>query len=958
MVIRRIVPNTADIRPANNGGRSSVGAEKIGKSTERERDIRAGNEFYDNDDLREKKKQVMLTGDKYGKYGGNRLTEKSSSYDEDSLVNDLHTIGQQMKNDLGVWEREEAVGRYFSRDREAREEQLKPEEKSKLNTKNEENNYLKGEPTIDYGIDFTAPESTAVSEGEKSLAKREAFEKSISLEEGNDFKSQQLEDGDGVVEKELPVSEKGGYDQQTGAENYSGAENYFGGLNSSWGKAGIEKERVIPSFQFGNFRLEEKQGFWRKFGGRRLAYGMAVLLLLVVGGTFSAFALGTKNRVEKRGRQALNYLEKAKADLLAGDFESAQNNLAVAEESFAKAEKETDKLGGQLLDALVYVPYLSKVSTGRNVIVLGDNLTKALGELAEISKLMKGVKNPLDRSIKEQPSLTDILLVVQERIVSARDYLERAEKAGEKVKIEDLPSQYRGKMRKVKEILPLVKNSLDDFNRTAKVFLELLGHNGPRKYLIVFENNQEMRATGGFIGSYGLLQTNKGRVENLKIEGIYNPDGQLKVNVVPPRPIQKISAAWSTHDANWWPDFPKSARKIAWFYEKTGGPTTDGVIAMTPVVLEKLLEVTGPIEMPEYNKIVTSKNFVEIIQSEVERDFKQRNEKEKNKKSDENIKREKSLETRLAIENKNKENGEVVKDPKKILADLAPKLLGRVFNVDGLQRSGKVLQALLTSLREKHILLYFNEPTAQKIVSEQGWSGEVLQTDKDYLMVVNTNINGFKTDGVIDESIKEEVNIGSDGRIIDTLTVVRRHRGGQTKYDWWNKVNADYLRVYIPQGSKLLSASGYTREVNEERLDYDRLGFQVDKDVEKEERYMKIDPETGTRIYNENGKTVLANWVYVSPGETVTLVYKYELPFKLDWQKGVARYSLLAQKQSGSIGSDLEVIVKLPKNAQVTWWRPATARVREDENLFSWRTDLREDRFLGLVLKEKGFEKE
>ncbi len=946
MVIRRIVPNTADIRPANNGGCSSVGAEKIGKSTERERDIRAGNEFYDNDDLREKKKQVMLRGDEYGKYGGNRLTEESSSYDGDSLVNDLHTIEQQMKDNLGAWKREEAVGRYFSKGRGTQREQSELQGESKAITENEENSYLKGEPIVDYGTDFTVSEQTVASEDKGPVTEKENFGKIFS-EEREEFKSQQLGGDNVLTEEELSLPEKENHDYRSG-------EDYFEELNSGQGKKQIGEERVIPSFQFGNFKAEEKQDLWQKFGGRRLAYGMTILLLVVVGGTLSAFALGTKNRVEKRGSQALGYLEKAKADLLAGDFESAQNNLAVAEESFAKAEKETDKLGGQLLDALVYVPYLSKVSTGRNVIILGDNLTKALGELAEISKLMKGVKNPLDRSVKEQPSLTDILLAVQEKIVSARDYLGRAEKAGEKVKIEDLPPQYQEKMRKVKEILPLVKNSLDDFSRTAKIFLELLGYNGPRRYLIVFENNQEMRATGGFIGSYGLLQTNKGRVESLKIEGIYNPDGQLKVNVVPPRPIQKISAAWSTHDANWWPDFPKSARKIAWFYEKTGGPTTDGVIAVTPVVLQKLLEVTGPVEMPKYGKIITSKNFVEAIQSEVEKDFAEKKEEEKTKNGN-------SLKSSLKKERASEERkGQVekeVRDPKKILADLAPKLLSRVFNVDGLQRSGKVLQALLTSLREKHVLLYFNEPTAQKIVSEQGWSGEVLQTDKDYLMVVNTNINGFKTDGVIDESIKEEVNIDNDGRVVDTLTVVRRHRGGQTKYEWWNKVNADYLRVYIPQGSKLLSASGYTREMNEERLDYDRLGFQIDKDVEKEERYMKIDPETGTRIYNEDGKTVLANWVYVSPGETVTLVYKYELPFRLDWQKGVARYSLLVQKQSGSIGSDLEVVVKLPENAQVSWWEPATAQVREKENIFSWRTDLREDRFLGLVLKEKGPEK-
>ena len=71
-----------------------------------------------------------------------------------------------------------------------------------------------------------------------------------------------------------------------------------------------------------------------------------------------------------------------------------------------------------------------------------------------------------------------------------------------------------------------------------------------------------------------------------------------------------MSAVWTMHDANWFPNFPTSAEKVSWFYEKTGGRTVDGVIAITPELLRDLLAITGPIDMPEYDKTINADNFI------------------------------------------------------------------------------------------------------------------------------------------------------------------------------------------------------------------------------------------------------------------------------------------------------------------------------------------------------------
>ncbi|MDZ4385485.1 MAG: DUF4012 domain-containing protein, partial [Candidatus Moranbacteria bacterium] len=459
----------------------------------------------------------------------------------------------------------------------------------------------------------------------------------------------------------------------------------------------------------------------------------------------------------------------------------------------------------------------------------------------------------------------------------------------------------------LKSQLPETNRFLTEFISNSQIFTDVLGGNGMRKYLFLFQNNQEMRATGGFIGTYGVLDIFNGNVRNFFIDGIYNPDGQLREKVIPPVPIQKISAAWSLHDSNWFPDFPKSAEKAAWFYEKTGGPTVDGVITMTPTVMQKMLEITGPIELPEYGVTVDKDNFVEKIQYEVEVDY----DKELNK-------------------------------PKQILADLAPKILDKLFNARNFSDIVRTMSVLSESLDEKQILIYSKNSEIEKVLSEQGWSGEILDTQKDYVSVVNTNINGYKTDGVVDEKIEHRAEIQSDGSVVDTLIITRHHNGGSLDHDWWNKVNADYMRVYVPKGSILLSAEGQTREYNTPPLDYHALAFKQDAQVRMEEDSLEIDEESGTKIYEDSGKTVFANWVYVSPQETVVIKYKYLLPFKLGMDgkgKPADAYSLLAQKQAGSLGSAFTAEIAYPDNYKMVWNYPE--KVRRENNNIKIESDLK-----------------
>ena len=662
-------------------------------------------------------------------------------------------------------------------------------------------------------------------------------------------------------------------------------------------------EKIIPRLKF---------SYASSFAGVLIIFSLIVPAAGLIEKGFD-----TKTSLLKNSQEALGQFVQAKDNLASGKFDSAAVNFEQSYEILNEAKNEIGRIGGGFSEILRFVPGISKLASANYVISAGENLALAGKKISESAKILASLENPLGQNEKNSPALTDVFLNLRNGIRESSDELDQAEENISKVNMDDLPEEMKPQFLELKEKLPAINASLRNFLDYSQIFLDVLGYNGPRKFLFLFQNNQEMRATGGFIGSYGILDISNGRVKKLFVDDIYNPDGQLKARIIPPEPIQKMSAVWTMHDANWFPDFPTSAEKVSWFYEKTGGPTVDGVIAMTPNVIQDLLEITGPIEMPEYDTTVDAKNFIEKTQYEVEVDYDK------------------------------KEN-----QPKKFIADLMPKILDEVFNTKEALQMMHVLSVLDKSLNEKQLLLYSKNFNVQKLISEENWSGEILNTQKDYLSVVNTNINGFKTDGVIDETIEHQSEIQDDGSVVDTVSITRKHNGGNKEYNWWNKVNGDWLRVYVPEGSKLLEASGQTREFVSPPLDYKALGFKKDPQVEANENSTWVDEKTGTRAYDENHKTVFANWVYVSPGETVVVKYKYKLPFRLSFDAlhhPADTFSVLYQKQSGSTGSRLISDINLPGKYRLIWKYPDY--VESSRNSFHFETNLETDKFVGFAVE-------
>ncbi len=464
--------------------------------------------------------------------------------------------------------------------------------------------------------------------------------------------------------------------------------------------------------------------------------------------------------------------------------------------------------------------------------------------------------------------------------------------------MDTIPSEHRELFLQLAAQLPLVTETVESFVELSGVAEEILGANGVKRYILVFQNNTEMRATGGFMGSFAEVKVHDGVIEHLNIPGggTYDLQGILQDNYISPKPLQLLSARWEFQDANWFPDFPSSARQIIQFYESAGQPSVDGVVAVNATYVADLLKLLGPIDMPEYGRLIDSENFIFEAQKIVELEY----DKEENR-------------------------------PKAFIGDLAPKLLDRALEQSS-ENFLDYLDAFAEGLVERDIQLYFSDDNIQQQILEEGWGGAVRQTPDDYLMLVNTNLGGGKTDGVIEEDVHVDVNITENGTVENTVTIKRTHHGLKTAlFSGVNNVN--YTRLYVPKGSELLSASGFSIPADT-LFDIPDEDWIVDDDLYFAATRETTHKESQTAITEESGKTVFGNWVQTKPGTTSETIFTYRLPFKVStnekegWEikmkellniPQTQRYTLTVQKQSGIVDRMTNVSVHLPAEKDVLW---------------------------------------
>lgn len=304
----------------------------------------------------------------------------------------------------------------------------------------------------------------------------------------------------------------------------------------------------------------------------------------------------------------------------------------------------------------------------------------------------------------------------------------------------------------------------------------LLGTGEEKTYLLLLQNNTELRPTGGFIGTYGTLTVKNGSITDFRTDNVYNLDEPAKAynEKIPPEPIQKYlkQSQWFFRDSNWDPDFPTSARQAMLFYADERGAIKkfNGVIAFTPDIIQDLLSVTGPISAGD--TVFDDGNLVDILAYHVEVGFRQ--------------------------------EGITIYNRKEIIDDLAQELKNKLFGLSAADiRSFS--KKMFTSLDERQVMMYFTDPEAQRIVADRAWDGRIPETNGDYLFYVDANLGSLKSDPAIERTLSYTLTPKEDGSALATASMTYAHTGD---FDWKTTRYRTYARVYVPRGSKLVSVSG------------------------------------------------------------------------------------------------------------------------------------------------------
>lgn len=662
--------------------------------------------------------------------------------------------------------------------------------------------------------------------------------------------------------------------------------------------ANLPKAKVLRKVYSLNFL---DRGFFKL--SRKLGFKILIIGVLVGLGFYAkSFGMNLKNEVVKDGNQAISNLNNAESDLKNFNFKGASMSFKKAYEDFSKAGESINFLGSTLGNFLSSLPGTSKLKSAQSLVQIGQAISKSGQAMTEAISFLGdtgSILNPanLNKSnSKILESLSSALFISQANISKASNLLEDIDSS---VIPDDKMEQFNEFSKKLPELKKVVDEAVDYVGFIDR----LLANSTTRRYILLFQNHSELRPTGGFPGTYGIVTFQDGNLKDVFVDDIYNLDGQIKKNIIPPTQMQHITPTWGMRDANWFVDFPTSAKKIMSFYREITGQGVDGVITLSPDMISSILNIIGPIEMPDYDLTLSGDNFLASVQEEVE-------------------------------------YGPNRTQPKQIVKDLAPRLLEKMYSADP-DKWLEISNIIVSGLEDKDIMMYFNDLSLKKFSLDKGFGGEVKKSDSDYLMVNFTNIKGSKTDIVTDSTVKLSTII-RDGEAIHKLTIQRQHNGGDTKYGFYNRQNPAYVRVLVPSNAELIEVSGNDAPDFKPLMNYKGTDFIKDEDLKKFEDGFETDPETGVSIFPEADKKVFGFWLITDAGQTKTVEVKYSVPID------ESNYSIYVQRQPGIVMKKFEIMMRGPDSKRTLEFSPSFNKIG---NVFEFSSNLGHDVLLGAKFK-------
>ncbi|MBI2012520.1 DUF4012 domain-containing protein [Candidatus Curtissbacteria bacterium] len=413
-----------------------------------------------------------------------------------------------------------------------------------------------------------------------------------------------------------------------------------------------------------------------------------------------------------------------------------------------------------------------------------------------------------------------------------------------------LPGKPGTRIKAAKNTIDQLESLVVDTKPLLLVLPEIMGQEEEKKYLVIFQNDKELRATGGFITAYAVFRVNKGILQSEGSEDIYRLDDTLTKKIPAPAPILKYLPNVPTlnlRDSNLSPDYYISMQNFEDLYNFTQAKKDiDGIVALDTNFVLSMMQVLGDLEA--YGAKFTTEEVESCACPQIIYEL------------------EKYADQPVAYEKG---------DRKGILGVLMNQMMDKAFNAPK-STWPSLLGAVLDSLKRKHLLLYFKDPEIQQAAERINFAGRLHEYDGDYLHINETNFAGAKSNLYIQEKVKQVVKKDKNGQIRKFVTIEYKYprrmddcglerRGGLCLAG----IYRDWIRIYVPKGSALIKSSG---------------------------------TEVSMTASEEYGKTVFEGLFTLRPEGTAKIELEYSVPIKVDGE-----YKLLIQKQPGVEGHTYEI---------------------------------------------------
>jgi hypothetical protein len=414
--------------------------------------------------------------------------------------------------------------------------------------------------------------------------------------------------------------------------------------------------------------------------------------------------------------------------------------------------------------------------------------------------------------------------------------------------------------------LPLLQLAVE----AGQLAPSLLGAEEPRSYLVLAQNNHELRASGGFISGVGLLRLHEGRIEELEFQDSYAVDDFSKPHPPAPAPLAKYMKAeiLVLRDANWSPDFPTAAQVMAGLYALDQGVVVDGVIAADLTAVQWLVGALQPLHLEGFDEAVTGANVLDFMKASWAAPLE-------------------APSVEVWEGGRVEERRAWLSHRKDFMGQLLQAMRGKLEGGGGVDL-GRLVSTLMRALDEKHVLIHVDDPETAELLDSAGWTGALQTGDQDFLMVVDTNMGFNKANPHIQQEIRYQVFPEEGERPRAELKLRYRHTAdirleecvlegayGGSYDDMTNRCYWDYVRVYVPGGSELRATRGF-------------------------------EPESVESLPGEQGTQVFTGFFVLAPGEERQITLSYDLPPEV---VADSVYRLRVQKQPGTGAIPLRIQV-------------------------------------------------